>query len=180
MGKLETCFAFTVMRADTEGGARFSNRASDPGGATKYGISLKHRAAEIGDLDHDGDIDATDVRLLTEGDAKRIFERCYFAPLHADLLPAPLALMLVDFAYNGGPAVKLLQERLGVTPDGAIGPRTAALANALSPDAMRAVINAYGAARLSYLQSLPTWGQNPGWNTRVHLCMDEARKLMEV
>ncbi len=177
--KSEICFAFTVMRPDTEGGAKYSNRKGDPGGPTKYGVCLKHRRAEIGDLDHDGDIDADDVMLLTEPHARSIFEHCYFNPLHAELLPAPLALMLVDFAYNGGRAVRILQERLGVNPDGVIGPRTAAVANALGPNLMRAVISAYGAARLAYLQSLPIWDENPGWDTRVHVCMDEARKLVE-
>ena len=181
MANLDTCFAFTVMRPDTEGGAKFSNDKRDPGGATKYGVSLKHCAVQIGDLDHDGDIDADDVMLLTEEQARRIFEQGYFQPMHGDDLPAALALMLVDFGYNSGPkvATRCLQERLGVDPDGKIGPHTAAVANSLSPDLTRAIINSYGAARLTFLQSLPGWATfGNGWDTRVHVCMAEAHKLV--
>lgn len=178
MSKLESCFAFTVMRPDTEGGARFSNDPRDPGGATKYGVSLKHCRDQIGDLDHDGDIDADDVLMLTEADALRIFGKGYFTPMHGDELPAPIALMAVDFAYNSGKhqATKSLQHVLGCTADGVLGPKTLTAARTTPLDSF---ISAYGAARLTFLRSLPGWATfGNGWNTRVHVCMTEARKLI--
>lgn len=175
MGKLEDCFAFTIAQ---EGGAKYTNDPRDPGGPTKYGVTLKTLAEFTGNPD----LTEIDVQALTEEHAAQIFRAGYYDPTHADLLPAPLALMLVDFAYNSGPRVacRKLQERLGVTADGSIGPRTAAVANALSAETMRSVINAYGAARLQYLQSLPTWGVfGNGWTNRVNACMAEAHKLIE-
>lgn len=175
--KFETCIAFT-LGPSVEGG--FSDNPADPGGATNHGVSIRAHRDDIGDKDHDGDIDADDVRLLTVEEAKVIFRNDYFDPCHADMLPAPLALMLVDFAYNSGVGVacRKLQDRLGVAADGKIGPHTCAIANSLSPDLMGAVINAYGASRLAYLRSLPTWPKfGNGWETRVLACMAAARKL---
>lgn len=173
----EVCFAFTVMRPDTEGGAKYTCRsaADDPGGPTKYGVTL----ATLRRYRNDPTLTADDVKALTEEEARAIFEQGYYDRINADLLPAPLALMAVDWVFNGGPAVRRLQERLGVKPDGVIGPHTAAVANSLSPDLMGAVISAYGAARLEYMQALRNWEANKnGWSTRVHVCMDEARKLI--
>lgn len=178
MSNLEACFAFTVMRPDTEGGAKFSNDPRDPGGPTKYGVSLKHCRDQIGDLDHDGDIDADDVLLLTEADARRIFGKGYFTPMRGDDLPAPIALMAVDFAYNSGrhAATLAMQRVMGCHTDGIIGPATTAAARATPVDSF---ISAYGAARLTFLQSLPGWATyRNGWTTRVHVSMTEARKLI--
>lgn len=179
MKNLDICMRFT-LGPSVEGG--FSDNPADPGGATNHGVSIRAHRDDIGDKDGDGDIDSDDVRLLTLDDAKAIFRADYFAPCKADQLPAPLALMLVDFAYNSGvrTACRKLQDRLGVAADGKIGPHTCAIANTLSPDLMRAVINAYGASRLAYLRSLPGWKSfGKGWETRVHACMAEARKLVE-
>jgi len=139
---------------DAEGSSRFTDDPVDPGGATKWGISLRFLAAEGAfdadgdgradfDLDMDGDIDGADIRALTEADAKVIYLRCFWQPLAADRLPRPLGEALFDQAVNGGrsAASKLLQravntcimtaQRAGtsngqprIAVDGAIGPGT--------------------------------------------------------
>jgi lysozyme family protein len=174
VGKLETCFNFTMS---WEGGARYTNDPRDPGGPTKYGVSLKHSAALIGDKDADGDIDADDVQLLTLEDAQRIFRLHYFAPMRGDDLPLPIALMAVDYAYNSGQhaAVIGMQHVLGTAPDGKIGPKTIAEAR-FTP--IESFVNAYAAARLTYLQGLATWATfGRGWTRRVMACRDLAARI---
>ena len=184
MKNLDICMSFT-LGPNIEGG--FVDNPRDPGGATNHGVSIRAHRADIGDKDGDGDIDADDVRLLTIDDAKAIFKAQYFDPCRAGDLPAPLALMAVDFAYNSGvrTACKRLQERLGVKPDGVIGPHTLAVANTLNPELLLSVINAYGAARLEHMRGAkdeqgnllwPTFGG--GWENRVRAVMAEARKLV--
>ena len=78
-----------------------------------------------------------------------------------------LAACVFDFAVNSGPgrAVKLLQEAIGATPDGAIGPLTL---RAVAAMPAAEVINKFQDNRLVYLQSLPTWPTfGRGWARRV-------------
>ena len=54
-----------------EGG--YVNDPDDPGGATKYGVTI-HSMRRLGlDLNHDGQVNATDVKALTVEQAADIF-----------------------------------------------------------------------------------------------------------
>ncbi len=144
-----------------EGG--YVNDPDDPGGATKYGITI-HTMRRLGlDLDRDGDVDARDVRALTRDQAVDIFIRHYFEKPRINLLPEPLQPSVFDMYVNaGGNAVKILQRLLAqfgerVTVDGAIGPQTEqAAAKAFEKagpyliDAYGYLIDAYGIARRNY------------------------------
>ena len=109
-----------------EGG--FVNDPDDPGGATKYGVTI-HTMRRLGlDLTGDGAVDVADVRRLGRAQAVDIFVRHYFnAPRIAEL-PAPLQPSVFDMYVNAGSnAVKILQSLLremgqDITVDGAIGP----------------------------------------------------------
>ncbi|MEO0784021.1 MAG: glycosyl hydrolase 108 family protein, partial [Pseudomonadota bacterium] len=112
-----------------EGG--FVNDPDDPGGATKYGVTI-HTMRHLGlDLDRDGDIDVQDVKMLTREQAETIFIKHYFEKPGIARLPEPLQASVFDMYVNaGGNAVKILQRllrRMGqdITVDGAIGPQTA-------------------------------------------------------
>lgn len=137
-----------------EGG--YVNDASDAGGATKYGISLRFLAADGAfdedhdgkadfDLDMDGDIDAADIRKLTLGDARYLYLRCFWRPLECETHARPIGEMLFDQGVNGGMAAarKLLQQALNICTvkartagataapaallvDGALGPKSRA------------------------------------------------------
>ncbi|MGE4321732.1 MAG: glycoside hydrolase family 108 protein [Sphingobium sp.] len=160
-----------------EGG--YVDDAADRGGATKYGISLRFLVAEGAidldddgladfDLDMDGDIDGADIRLLTWGDAKYLYHRCFWLRLDADSFGRPVGEMLFDQAVNGGLAAArkmlqrainacLLQYRLNLPAlkiDGAIGDKTRAALDAVirTPAArMPAIILAYrDAAKARY------------------------------
>jgi lysozyme family protein len=95
----------------------------DPGGLTKFGISQRAYPQ-------------LDIRGLTVADAADIYRKDYWDKIHGDDLPEPLAIVLFDTAVNVGwpRAILMLQESLGVTVDGNIGPQT--LAACAKPEAL--------------------------------------------
>ena len=137
-----------------EGG--FVNDPDDPGGATKFGVTI-HTMRRLGlDLTKDGTVDVADVRALSRADAVRIFVRHYFEHPRIQLLPEALHATVFDMYVNAGSnAVRILQRLLldmgfQVVVDGAIGPQTAnAARDAAKPDPM-ALRDAYGVARRNY------------------------------
>lgn len=120
----QTAFVAWILRA--EGG--YVDDPDDPGGATRYGISLRYLRGKggLGDIDGDGVVDADDIRALTEQDAIRFFLDDFWSPCRCDELPDPIAIALADGAVNMGVrrAVMLLQETVHATIDGVIGPQT--------------------------------------------------------
>jgi len=141
-----------------EGG--YVNDPADPGGPTNYGVTLGTMRGLGLDLDHDGDIDAADVRRLTVEQAVHIFKAHYFARPRIDLLPPALQPSVFDMYVNaGGNAVKILQRVLvqfgeQVTADGALGPKTAAAVQRIYDKAGSYLVDAYGIARRNYYYSL--------------------------
>jgi lysozyme family protein len=137
-----------------EGG--YVNDPDDPGGATKYGVTI-HTMRRLGlDLDRDGDVDARDVKLLTYDQAVEIFIEHYFERPRIAELPKVLHATVFDMYVNaGGNAVKILQRLLNefqenVTVDGALGPKTIAAAQRAYQRAGHYLFNAYGIARRNY------------------------------
>ena len=139
---------------EREGG--YVNDPDDPGGATKYGVTV-HTMRRLGlDLDGDGDVDARDVQRLSVEQAEDIFLEHYFRGPGIAKLPPVLWAGVFDMYVNAGSnAVKILQRLLGemgwpVSVDGVIGPmtlRAAAEAAAAAPDH---IADAYAVARRSY------------------------------
>ena len=71
-----------------------------------------------------------DMRALTPALVGPLYKRKYWDKVAGDLLPSGLDYAVFDAAINSGPgrAAKWLQELVGVTADGAIGPGTLAAA----------------------------------------------------
>ncbi|QDP68083.1 MAG: putative glycosyl hydrolase [Prokaryotic dsDNA virus sp.] len=94
-----------------EGGYNFDYR--DPGGETNYGIS-KRAYPEL------------DIKSLTKGHAKYLYERDYWVKLKCSGLPSSVRLIVFDCGVNQGVnfATRSLQECLKVKVDGIIGPIT--------------------------------------------------------
>ena len=143
---------------DREGG--FVNDPADPGGATKFGVTI-HTMRRLGlDLDGDGRVTVSDVRRITKRTARKIFIDHYFHRPRIGALPVPLQASVFDMYVNaGGNAVKILQRllnRMGqdLTVDGAIGPRTIAAAEAAAALAPDYLADAYGIARRNYYYAL--------------------------
>ncbi|WP_297669977.1 glycosyl hydrolase 108 family protein [uncultured Desulfovibrio sp.] len=167
--RFEIAHSFT---ARWEGG--LTDHPSDPGGLTNYGVSLRwvRELAEQAreeclrqrrdcdtcsarvtprcrfhqlDMDHDGDVDADDIRACTREQAAALFKKHFWDRPGCDALPLPLAVALYDGAVNMGEAraVRQLQQAMNMTgeaqldayvpiaEDGIAGPRTRELAEAL-------------------------------------------------
>lgn len=141
-----------------EGG--YVNEPDDPGGATKYGVTI-HTMRRLGlDLTGDGQVDADDVQVLTRARAVSIFIEHYFRRPGLDRLPQPLQATVFDMYVNAGAnAVKILQRllvdmRIPVTVDGVIGPQTVAAAQKAMQAAPDHLVDAYGIARRNYYYDL--------------------------
>lgn len=136
------------------------NDPDDPGGATKYGVTIGTMKSLRLDLNRDGRVDVADVKALTREQAEQIFMQHYFHKPRLAELPAPVQASLFDMYVNAGAnAVKILQRlisRMGfaAVPDGAVGPRTIAAAHAAAEAAPDHLADAYGIARRNYYYAL--------------------------
>ncbi len=145
-----------------EGG--FVEHRADPGGATKYGISLAW-ASRVGlDLNGDGRTDRDDIRLIDPETARSLYRVHFWAEPRIDMLPEPLQEPVLDWGVNAGPrvAIRELQKvvngfvRLvgsGLIPlveDGQIGQRTADTAERVLAKHGAGLLNAYAHARCEF------------------------------
>ncbi|MEJ2021660.1 MAG: holin-associated N-acetylmuramidase [Maritimibacter sp.] len=143
---------------DREGGYVFD--PDDPGGPTKYGVTLGTMQHLGLDLDGDGAVTAEDVRQLSRDQAREIFVRDYYDMPKIGRLPKPLQPSVFDMYVNAGPqAVRILQWLLcqmhhGVTVDGIIGPKTIGASFSAYDDAPDHIVDAYGIARRNYYYRL--------------------------
>lgn len=101
-----------------EGGYVFD--PDDPGGETKYGISKR----SYPDLD---------IKNLTIGYAKFIYELDYWTKMKCDGLPRNIRLAVFDCAVNQGVyfSSKALQISVGAVADGIVGVNTIKLSNSI-------------------------------------------------
>lgn len=147
-----------------EGG--YVNDPRDPGGETRFGIS-KAAHPQI------------DIANLTEEMAAQIYRDSYWRRVRCDDLPWIFALPLFDGAVNqgAGAVVKLFQSALPVIPDGVIGPKTIAAAQAV-PEADRLdVLADFMARRAMRYANLPTFtAYGRGWCRRLFVVHRHAIK----
>lgn len=124
--------AAVEMVLEKEGG--FSDHPRDKGGMTNFGITHKTYAA-FHDIEP-GAVTEKMMRDLTRDEAVEIYRTNYWSAARCDTLPPGVDLCVFDFGVNAGvrTAVRLLQEVVGVTKDGSIGPITLAAVAACDPD----------------------------------------------
>ena len=134
-----------------EGG--YVNNPRDPGGETNLGISKRRFPGE-------------DIKGMTKQRATELYLEHYWDKNQCSTLPPHIAIVVFDTAVNGGAPIRWLQEAVKSTPDGVIGPKTIAAANA-APDKNR-VVSHILAYRIRYLTSLSGWDDfGLGWTRRV-------------
>jgi lysozyme family protein len=149
-----------------EGG--YSNRPTDKGGPTKFGITAKTLAAHLGKPS----VTAERVQALTIAEAETIYRKSYWSQSGGDVLPKGLDYAAFDFGVNSGPnrAVKTLQKVLGVKQDGWIGEATLAAVKEYEGGTAQ-LIRDYCKARMAFLMNIKGsqgWSANGrGWTIRV-------------
>lgn len=160
-----------------EGG--YVDHPRDPGGATNMGITI-HTMRELAlDLDNDGDIDKTDVMLVTKDLAKDIYKVRYWNAVDGDWFPRGLDLVLMDGGVNSGPraSIRWLQRALEVDDDGLLGPQTRAAVRA--SQSLSELINNTLDERLKSVRQFrnyDTFGR--GWENRIGSTRREALRLL--
>ena len=141
-----------------EGG--YVDDPDDPGGPTKYGVTLGTMKRLGIDLSGDGKVSSTDVKRLDRVMARNIFVEYYFKRPRIAELPAELQPSVFDMYVNAGAnAVRILQQLLcevdvEVTVDGVIGPQTLGAAEEALRKAPHHLCDAYGIARRNYYYAL--------------------------
>jgi lysozyme family protein len=149
-----------------EGG--YSNHPSDPGGPTRFGITLADARKYGGEFGWNPDPGAADMRALPVWFAKAVYRAKYWNALRCDDLPAGVDYAVFDYGVNSGVARagKVLRRALAVTDDTwtVSDAVLAAARNAAASKMIRAICN----ERRAFLQRLKTWPVfGAGWSRRV-------------
>ena len=158
-----------------EGG--YVNHPKDPGGETNFGVTK--RVYEEWCMSED--LSQKEMVDLTVEDVAPIYKKNYWDRVKGDDLPSGLDLCIFDFGVNAGTgrAAKYLQQIIGTTVDGGIGPNTLkAVFNYIEEVGLKQLIEEYQSGRQSYYESLEifeTFGK--GWTRRVDETTDEALML---
>lgn len=156
----DDCFARLM---ENEGGYVFRPNAADPGGETRWGITMAV-ARKWGYMGA--------MQDLPQATAKEIARAWYWTPYRCDQLPMAVAFHVFDAAYHGGHPVQWLQNIVGAAQDGIIGPKTIEAVRA-APAA--AVVLGFNRLRLEYLTKLKNWPDNArGWTLRIVRNMEVA------
>lgn len=125
MADFETAYEKTLR---AEGGYRLTDVKGDKGGQTYAGIARNMHPRWPGWVHVDrGDVPPSSL-------VREFYRLNFWQAVQGDEIASQEAAeSLYDFAVNAGArtAVKLAQVALGVTPDGALGPRTLAALNAI-------------------------------------------------
>jgi len=135
----------------------YSNHPDDPGGETMWGITIN--VARLSGYDGN-------MKDMPVDTAKAIYRKHYWLPAFSDL-PYAVAFQVFDGAVNSGvtQSVKWLQRAVGVSDDGAFGPRTLAAVKAADP-LKTAVL--YNVRRLQFMRKLGGWASfSRGWVERI-------------
>lgn len=164
------------------------NDPNDPGGITNFGISLRYlqslvqqepQLLSVYDVDHQGVINALDIRDLPEADAIQIYKTQWWDKYnYGEINDQSLATKIFDLAVNMGgiTANKLLQQACNILSgnncvevDGILGVMSLAVINKLNPVATLQTLRQQA---IQYYQNLVA--NNPslskflnGWLNRV-------------
>jgi lysozyme family protein len=151
----------------------------DPGGPTNFGITLADYARDKDvtlAADTFGALKA-ELKAIPQSTVRRIYRERYWQPACCPQLSPALAFFHFDAAVNQGVtgAARMLQEAVGATIDGEIGPETLAKTGAQS---VATTLDRYADIRRRHYRSLSTfWRFGKGWLARVDRTLAAARAL---
>jgi len=144
----------------SEGG--YANDPRDPGGETNLGVTKASWAEYL-----NRSVGAGEMAALTKQMVIPFYKKTFWDACKCDLLPTGVDYALFDASVNMGcsRAIKLLQEAIGATADGVIGPKTLALIEETNPIEM---LDKFSEAKNNFYRSLPTFATfGKGWLARV-------------
>jgi len=158
----EANFAESLRRLLAHEGG-YSNHPADPGGPTKFGITIGDYRRYI-----KPDATAADVKAMPVEEAKQIYRARYWNAMRCGELPAGVDYAVFDYAVNSGVARagKVLRRVLGLgTGTVAV---TSAVVDAAAKTSAQQLVIAICDERLNFLKSLRTWPTfGAGWGRRV-------------
>jgi lysozyme family protein len=169
-----------------EGG--YVNNVHDAGGATNFGVSLRFLAdhPEIGDFDHDGDVDVEDIKNMTVEDACAVYRSLWWDKFgYTNINDQTIATKVFDLSVNmGAKRAHILMQTalndafgLNLTVDGILGPASIHVINSCTDgDQEQALLTAYCDEAWAFYQRIIA--KNPaqsvfarGWKARAYdLC----------
>ena len=154
-GNFKACLDLVLK---SEGG--WVNNSKDPGGETNFGVTKRVWEEYVGHP-------VESLKKLTKEEVAPLYELKYWRPCYGEILPRGLDLLSFSMGVNAGPgrSVKLLQQSIGLVPDGVIGPRTRGL---IFDSNCATLIVKFSEVRREYyraLKTFPIFGK--GWLNRV-------------
>lgn len=175
-GSFPTCLA--LLLADEGGWVEHDPKTNGP--PTNFGITWPIYIKWQQDMGQHPCITLLNFNSLKNIDAQSVakfYWQLFWRPLQAEALPAGIDYALFDAAVMSGQerAVKWLQQALGVTADGVVGPETLKAAAASN----NATIKTLCELRETFLTGQPTFIANPGWLPRVARVAQAACKMLD-
>lgn len=170
----------TITRIlEREGWGQVTNKASDRGGLTKYGITQTSWTAYR--AKHGTGVGPLSVADLTEEQARDFYFTEHVADPRFDLITDDYVQdFIVDCGVNHGTprASRWLQEAVGVQQDGAVGPKTLERVNAAEPVSLLLKlisirVKFYAQIASDQLPADPDLPNLRGWTNRVASFIDE-------
>lgn len=166
-GNFQRCLDLVLIH---EGG--FVDHSQDPGGITNMGVTKKAWEEYVGYA-----VNREEMRALTVAEITPFYRTRYWDACKCDDLHAGVDYVVFDLAVNSGPgrAAKFLQEAVGATPDGRIGPRTL---SAAADFGANLIISKICDRRESYYRSLPHFPAfGRGWLKRNEEVQKKALEM---
>lgn len=153
---------------DNKEGHEFTNDPRDPGGATKYGITLGTYSMWVG-----RPVTPEEVEAMTLDTAIEIYENVFWTANRLDEIHLGLAHFMMDsVVQHGNRPIKWLQKFVGVTQDGKIGPVTLAAINSKDPYDL---LHRMATKRDRFYEGLSAYPHFAnGWKARLMLTVVEA------
>lgn len=149
----------------SEGG--FVDHPKDPGGVTNLGVTKRVWEDFTGTK-----VTVDDMRALTVENVTELYRTNYWNLIRGNDLPHGLDYAVFDYAVNsgGGRAGRHIQEVVGTTVDGGIGPNTIQAINDFCEEyGVLECVDRLLSKRIEFLKGLDHWETfGKGWTNRVN------------